>query len=36
MFARMDPSLKIVFTAGLGITYTTYPILRRKQTTPLR
>ena len=32
----MDASLKIVFTAGFGITYKTYRILGRKQTTPLR
>jgi len=36
MFACMDASLQNVCTAGLGITYTAYDILGRKQTTSLR
>jgi len=32
----MDTSLKNVFTASLGITYTAYHLLDRKQTTSLR
>jgi hypothetical protein len=32
----MDAPSKNVCTASLGITYTTYPILGRKQTTRLR
>jgi hypothetical protein len=32
MFACMDASLKNVCTASLGITYTAYYILDRKQT----
>jgi len=36
MFACMDASLKNVYTASFGITYTAYYILDRKQTTHLR
>jgi len=36
MFAYMDASLKNVCTVSLGITYTGYHILARKQTTSLR
>jgi len=36
MFACMDASLKIVCTVSLGVTYTAYHILGRKQTIFLR
>jgi len=36
IFAGMDASLKNVCTTSLGITYTAYYILDRKQTTCLR
>ena len=36
MFACMDASLKNVRAASLGIAYTAYHILGRKQTTSLR
>jgi len=36
MYACMDASLKIVCTVSLGINYTAYYILGRKQTTCLR
>jgi len=36
MFACVDVSFKNVCTASLGITYTTYLILGRKQTICLR
>ena len=36
MFACMDASLKNVRAASLGIMYTAYHILGRKQTTSLR
>ena len=36
MFACIDTSLKNVCTASLGITYTAYHILGRKQTARLR
>jgi len=36
MFACMDGSLKNICTASLGITYTAYYILGRKQATRLR
>jgi len=36
MFACMDASLQNVCTVSLGITYTAYDILGRKQTTSLR
>ena len=35
MFACMDVPLKNVCSASLGITYTMYRILDRKQTPPL-
>jgi len=36
MFACMEASLKNVWTVSVGITYTAYHILGRKQTTSLR
>jgi len=36
MFACMDAPLKNVYIASLGIMYTAYYILGRKQATPLR
>jgi len=35
MFACMDASLKNVYTASLGITYTAYHLRNENRTTPL-